>query len=59
MNKKGLGPLAIPLIIVGILLLIIFAGGISLSSNISKIPTPVWYILAIVLFIWLFSGRKR
>ena len=62
MNKKGIGPLVIP-IIIGIALLFFGLGGgiitaYKINNTIQSIPTIVWIGLIILLILLMFPKKK-
>ena len=67
MNKKGKlsGPISIVLaLLLGIIILIFFTGGgigalFDVSKFVSKIPTPVWVILGVIILFKLIGGKKK
>lgn len=59
MNKKGIGPLVIP-IILGAFLMVGLALGWFASFNINSIFTsPIIIIFIVLLFLWMLSGGKK
>jgi len=64
-SKKGIGPIALIMaLFIGILLLIFLTGGgikaaFDLSRFISNVPTPIWFVLGIIVLFKLLGGKKK
>lgn len=62
MNKKGIGPILIGLIIVAALFLVAVIGGVGLTFSLFKgltsIPPFVLILIGVVIVMLIFKGRK-
>lgn len=61
MNKKGVGPLVIPIILGAFLLVGIFAGwwtAYKINQTISSIPTWAWIAFIVIVLLLMFPKKK-
>ena len=58
MNKKGVGPLVIPIGIAIVVAVLIIGGGLA-KFNLESIPVFVWVGLGLIILFKLIGGKKK
>lgn len=63
MNKKGFvfsGTLVVLLVIIGVVVILplLVSGGLAVPA-LSKIPSPIWVLLGIILLFKMIGGKKK